>query len=163
MKKIIKKIMNIIQYILIISGLAIIIMFLAPNLVGITPFIVLSGSMEPTIKTGSIAYGNTHVKAEDMKVGDIIIFKMGESYVTHRIARINSGNTFTTKGDANNMEDIAPVDFENFRGKTIFSIPYVGYFIKSIQSREGVFILSMIVGLNIIYFIFSKDDSKEKQ
>lgn len=163
MLKLIKKIINIAQYILIITGLTVIIMFFMPNLIGITPFIVLSGSMEPTIKTGSIAYGNTHIKVEDVKVGDIIIFKLDKAYVTHRVVSINKDKTFTTKGDANATEDLAPVEFENFRGETIFSIPYLGYLIRAIQTPKGVFILSLIVGLNIIYFIFSKEETDNKE
>ena len=50
---------------------------------GITVDIVLSGSMEPGIKTGGIVFTDTtQVEPEP---GDIITYKLGETFVTHRV------------------------------------------------------------------------------
>ena len=97
--------------------------------------------MEKEILTGSVAYANTHVKVEEIKVGDIIVFKLDNKFVTHRVTAINDDNTFTTKGDANQTEDLVPVKFENFVGKTVFSIPYLGYLLQLVQTQTGRFIL----------------------
>ena len=160
--KVVKIIMSIMQYILILAGIVIVIMFIVPRIMGIRPFIVLSGSMEKEIKTGSVAYADTRAKVEDVKIGDIIVFKLDKAYVTHRVIAINEDNTFTTKGDANETEDLAPVRFEDFGGKTIFSIPYLGYLLGAIQTRVGIFILLVIVGINIIYFIFGTSEKEKK-
>ena len=162
MGKVIKVIMSIVQSILIILGILVILTFVAPRIIGIHPFIVLSGSMEDEIKTGSVAYADTKAKVEDVKVGEVIVFNVDKAQVTHRVIAINDNNTFTTKGDANETEDLAPVKFEDFGGKTIFSIPYLGYAIQSVQSRTGIFAVLVIVGINVIYLIFSSDDKKEK-
>lgn len=162
MGKVIKVIMSIQQTVLIILGILVILAFVAPRIFGIHPFVVLSGSMEDEIKTGSVAYADTKAKVEDVKVGDVIVFNAGKSKVTHRVIAINENNTFTTKGDANETEDLAPVKFEDFGGKTMFSIPYLGYAAQSLQSRTAIFVVLVIVGLNIIYLIFSSDDKKEK-
>lgn len=161
--KAIKIIMSIMQYTLILIGLTIVIMFIVPRIIGITPFIVLSGSMEKEIKTGAVAYADTKAKVEDVKIGDIIVFKLDKAFVTHRVVKINENNTFTTKGDANKTEDLAPVKFENFRGKTIFSIPYIGYLLRAIQTREGICILLIATGINIVYYVFTSDDKNEKE
>ena len=53
--------------------------------VGITPYVVLSGSMEPKVPTGSLCFINEHVKYESIKTGDVIAFKMSDgTLVTHR-------------------------------------------------------------------------------
>ena len=163
MGKILSKIMNVISALLITIGIAALVLFAIPSIAGYKPFVVLSGSMEPEIKTGAVAYNNTHEKVEDVKVGDVIVFKAGKSYVTHRVIRINDDNTFTTKGDANQTEDLAPVKFENFKGKTAFTIPYLGRLLNLIQNRTAVFILVAAVGINIVYAIFSEDEEKKKK
>ena len=164
MKKLLNAFMSIVSFILITIGILAVILFAIPTIVGYKPFVVVSGSMEPQIKVGAIAYNNTREKVEDVKVGDVIVFKADKSFVTHRVVKINDNKTFTTKGDANETEDLAPVKFENFKGKTAFSIPYLGKLLKLVQTRIGVFILVSAVGLNIVYSIFSSDeDNKKKQ
>lgn len=162
MKKVLRIIMTIIQTILIIIGVVAIVGFVIPSLLGYKPRVVKSGSMEPEIMTGAIAYNDTHAKVEDVKVGDIIVYQIEESYVTHRVVAINDDNTFTTKGDANQTEDLAPVKYDWFRGKTAFTIPYAGYILDIFQTKIGVFTLILVTGLNIIYFIFSDDEKEEK-
>lgn len=158
-----KKIIGIFQTISILIGFTVIVLFIIPTIIGIKPFIVLSGSMESTIKTGSVAYINTHVKAGDIQVGDIIAFNVENSQVTHRAIAINENNTFTTKGDANENEDLAPVKFEDYKGKTIFSIPYLGKLITSCKTRTGHFIVFLIIGLNILCLIFSGDNERNSK
>lgn len=153
-----KKLINVFQYVTIIIAFMIIFIFLIPRIFGIVPFIVLSGSMEKEIKTGSIAYVNTNVKKEEIEVGDIIAFSLGDTQVTHRVVSINDDNTFTTKGDANNTVDLNNVKFENYKGKTIFSIPYLGYVVKSMQTRIGYSIIIILVALDLIFLVFNKDN-----
>lgn len=152
-----RKAINIFQYTTIVIGLIVIILFLIPRFIGIRPYIVLSGSMEDAIKTGAVAYVDTNIKAEEIKVGDIIAFNTGAKQVTHRVVSINSDNSFTTKGDANSVVDINSVKFSNYLGKTIFSIPYLGYLLSIFQTKIGYAILIVIVGINIITLIFFND------
>lgn len=165
MKKVIRIIMTIIQYILIVIGIAAILLLVVPIIMGYKPFVVKSGSMEPTVKTGAIAYNNTHVTFDEIKEGDIIVFKQGDSYVTHRAIKIDKDNkSFITKGDANETEDLAPVRLDQFKGKNSFSIPYLGYALEIVQTKVGVFIFILVAGLDMIYFIFSQDeDEKNKE
>ena len=158
-----KKIINIFQIISMIIGITLIVLFLVPTICGIKPHIVLSGSMEPQIKTGAVAYVNTHMGAEKIKVGDIIAFKVENKQVTHRVIAINEDNTFTTKGDANETEDIAPVKFENCYGKTVFSIPYLGRIMSTFKTRVGSFIVYTIIGLNIVCIIFSNGNCENEE
>ena len=154
-----KKAMKIFQYISLSIAAILIVIFLIPNLFGIRTFIVVSGSMEPTIKTGSIAYINTNVNVKDIEEGDIICFNVDDVQVTHRVIKVNE-DSFITKGDFNNQEDLAPVKFNNYIGRTNFYIPYVGYILSFFQSSIGVLIVSTVLVLNILIIIF--EDSKKK-
>ncbi len=158
-----KKIINIFQILSISVVIILIIILLIPLLIGIKPYIVLSGSMEPKIKTGSVAYINTHVDVQTISEGDIIGFMQGDKEVTHRVVSINENNTFVTKGDSNANADFAPVTFEQYRGKTIFSIPYLGNLINSFKTKTGKFIIGIIIGLNIVCIVFSEDKTKEEK
>ncbi len=163
MKKLLKIIMTISQILLITIGLAGLLLLAIPMIFGYKPYVVKSGSMEPTIHTGAIAYNNSRAKIEDIHEGDIIVFQQGDMVVTHRVVKINEDKTFTTKGDANETEDTAPVKKEQYRGKNIFSIPYLGYLLQIVQNKICIFILVLLVGVNIIYMIFSDDEEKDKK
>lgn len=78
---------------------------------------VLTGSMEPEIKTGE----NVIIKkCKDYKVGDIITYTTKDlEVITHRIVSENEGRYYT-KGDANNVEDAEPILNSQIYGKVIF-------------------------------------------
>ncbi|AIE60108.1 signal peptidase I SipW [Bacillus methanolicus] len=118
---------------------------------------VLSGSMEPTFKTGSIII----VKPLDMKEktqlkkGDIITFKVGpDKLITHRISSVNKSGEhvlYETKGDNNKRKDLDPVLSDNVVAKySGFTIPYVGYFIDFSKSKEGSAILLIVPGILLL-------------
>jgi signal peptidase len=109
---------------------------------------LVSGSMEPTLKTGSLIVSHP-AKAEEIVVGDIITFlpvSVGETMITHRVTRIekNSAVSFYTKGDANSKQDPFEIPARNLIGKMCFHIPYCGYFIEFLKTPLG-FVFSIIV------------------
>ncbi|SET09001.1 signal peptidase, endoplasmic reticulum-type [Oceanobacillus limi] len=115
---------------------------------------VLSGSMEPDIKTGSIIAVEPGGDMERFKENDVITFMQeDERLVTHRITEvIHSGEEvlYRTKGDNNDAEDINPVLSENVVAEyTGFTIPYVGYLVNFAQSQNGAFML-LIPGFILI-------------
>ena len=78
------------------------------SILGFTPLKVLSGSMEPAIKTGDLIVVKA-IPDSNIEEGDIITFKTNpDTFVTHRVVEVfdQDGNiSFKTKGDANNVED----------------------------------------------------------
>ena len=72
-----------------------------PDIFGYTYFEVLTGSMYDYIKEQDIVLVKLN---KDFEVGDVITYKSDNSYITHRVVKID-GNLVTTKGDANNTED----------------------------------------------------------
>ena len=86
-------------YILLIIYLLIFI----PSLWGKKPLVVISGSMEPTLKVGGILYYEK-IDLNDLDEGDILVYQTKEHIISHRIVDITE-NGFITKGDVNNTVD----------------------------------------------------------
>ncbi len=158
--KILNKIINVTTTLIIVIGL----IFLVLCLVGITPYVVLSGSMEPKIHTGSLCFINEHVKYESIKTGDVIAFKMADgTLVTHRAVEITDEGIIT-KGDANNDNDAVVTTASNYVGKNIGSIPFAGYVVKTIQTPKGKVILgTVIVILLVMGFMLGEPSKKTKE
>lgn len=157
--KIIKSILNIIMTIIIIVGSVFVILFC----IGIQPYVVESGSMQPEIPTGSLCFINKKAKYENMKVGDVIAFKINSNaFATHRIVSITDEG-FETKGDANNVIDNIITTQDNYIGQNIFSIPYVGFWILVIQTTRGKIILGTIIIVLFLAGILIGQPSKKKQ
>lgn len=90
---------------------------------GYSLFKVATGSMEPTIETGSLLICKD-TEIEDILVKDIVCFEstnpmMLGQVITHRVVAIDDiGGTLrlTTRGDANTVEDALYVTNENLIG-----------------------------------------------
>lgn len=154
--KIIKGLINVLTTLIIVVG----VIFIGLYICGITPYVVLSGSMEPTIKTGSLCFINKHAKYEQIKEKDIIAFKSNGTLVTHRVDEINDDG-FVTKGDNNDNQDGSLVTKDNFVGKNIFWIPKAGFVIKLIQSTKGKIIFGTCVVLLLVIGLLFGDDKKK--
>jgi signal peptidase I len=136
-------------------------------------FVVMSGSMEPAIRTGSIISVR---EEEEYGIDDIITVDIPERTAdtfTHRIVEEieEDGETkYITKGDANETEDPEPVSEDLIIGSLFFKIPYLGYLINFARQPTG-FILMVIVPamiiigseVNIIRDEISKMVSKKKE
>ena len=71
--------------------------------------------------------------------------------MTHRVVEIlrNDDGTpaFRTRGDANEEVDRHVVPLWAVKGKVVFSLPYVGYAHEMVATRNGVFLITFVVGL----------------
>lgn len=144
------KIFQSIYYLLVIVLILIIVLFVGSKL-PITGnyklMAVMSGSMVPTIKIGSIVVVKP---VENYRIGDIVTF--GEENkkkipTTHRIIEVEvvGGTTlFTSKGDANKAPDPQKIRKEDILGKFIFSLPYFGYAIDFVRKPVGFMIVIIL-------------------
>lgn len=104
-----------------------------PRLAGATPYTVLTGSMAPAYPPGTLVVARP-TPPEDIAVGDVITYQLEsgrQAVVTHRVVAaglsIGSGErVFTTRGDANGSDDVAPVRAVQVRGELWYAVPYVG-------------------------------------
>lgn len=120
--------------------------------------VIISGSMEPNIKVGSMVFVT---EESEYEVGEVI--KFIDPYVginTHRIVAITTfeGDTYyVTKGDALDEPDHRMVHEDEVRGKVQAIVPWLGYaayagfviilvplalltlhFFRMLRSRRGV-------------------------
>lgn len=102
-------------------------------------FTVMSGSMSNTINVGDSIIVK---KVDTYKVGDIVTYKKQNSYITHRITKIE-GNKVTTKGDANKMED-PTFDKKNILGKFVYKSAWLNFLVKN---RILIILLVIIIYL----------------
>lgn len=108
-----------------------------PKLSGYQVFHIVSGSMTPEIPIGSIVYVQP-TEPEDVQSDDIIAFQFDDSVITHRVVtnHIVEGN-FTTKGDANEVEDERRVDYDELIGKVVRHYPYLGELLLVYSTNVG--------------------------
>lgn len=130
----------------------------APGVVGAdASYVVLSGSMEPTISPGD-AVVVRDVDPATLESGDVITFVRSDEStpVTHRVVEVVEGEdglAFRTKGDANSDPDPAPVPASNVTGEVWFAIPLVGHVVMFANTPTG---LAVLVGLPIAAFVVSE-------
>ncbi len=114
-----------------------------PDFLGYKPFIVLSGSMEPTILTGDLVL-TKEIAAETIAKNDIITFKIDkDTVVTHRVTEVvneDGALSFLTKGDANTGSDASVVKPENLEGKYLGRVGGLGRFAMFLQTPIGMLI-----------------------
>jgi len=159
MGKTVMKVCNIITTVIMGIVVVLAILLAGVRLVGLAPYVVLSGSMEPTYHVGSVIYVKD-IEPEDLKVKDAITYTIdGGTVVTHRIIEVlhDEGNpenlSFRTKGDANKDEDGTPVPADRIIGKPVFTIPYLGYLANMIQRPQGII---MAAGICIIPLLMTQ-------
>lgn len=135
-------------FMLTIVILVVVSAFTLPRAFGIKPFVVLSGSMEPTIPTGSLVFVDT--KYTDVQVDDIITFGLSTGkksvMVTHRVNDIQDG-MIQTKGD-NNDEPDGWLDPEAVIGVVKLHIPWLGIVLDFLQKKGFVLIAIWVFAIN---------------
>lgn len=160
--QIVKKLWNVLSTVLVVGVVLLAVLLVGVRVVGLTPFVVLSGSMEPTYHTGSLIY----VKKVDpfaLEAGQVITYMVNEdTVVTHRMVGIvpdeedPSVIRFRTKGDANDVEDGTLVHYKNVIGTPVFTIPYLGYLSDYLTNPPGMYIGIMVLGI-VILLMFAPD------
>lgn len=122
---------------------------LLPTKRWVSTYVVMSGSMEPGIKTGSVMVTGL-VEASEVRVGEVITFTSPEDprqVVVHRVEEkklVNGQRVFRTKGDNNNGVDAWVVTENLLKGKGWFSIPYLGYLVLKVKTPLG-FGLALVI------------------
>lgn len=121
------------------------------NLFGYSIFSTETGSMSPTIKIGDIVIVKI---GEEVQETDIITYKKDNSFITHRIMKID-GNSIIAKGDNNNTQDEA-ITQDAVVGKVVFIINDVEIW-KNVFSDMSVIIPIIITVILLVILIFYKE------
>lgn len=128
---------------------------------------VISPSMLPTLRVYDIIVVKKVNNVDDLKVGDIITFKLQSRKVTitHRIDEIlidNNSKYFITKGDNNPSIDDEKININNVLGEVVMILPYFGYIQLFIQSKIGWIMIVLIPASLIIIKNINKIKKIEK-
>lgn len=170
MKKILKTFFNVLTDILLIVALTILVLsaYTAHQykedpqnayLFGYKPILVLTGSMEPTMRVNSICVAKT-ATYDDVEVGDIIMYEIEDKLITHRIVEITADG-IRTKGDNNNTEDAYYITENNIRAKVIYIANWTATIINDLGTTQGKikwigFPIFVIVVLGALIYVIKR-------
>jgi signal peptidase I len=116
---------------------------------GVRPLFFPSGSMAPTIDTGSLALARS-VPASDLRAGDVVsVMTASGTRVTHRVVRVDAtpGSdqaSLTLRGDANRVEDQERYTVGSAY-RVFWHAPWVGYAVGTALSPTGLFALALLL------------------
>jgi signal peptidase len=109
-------------------------LLVVPSVLGFQRYVLVGGSMEPTIHRGSLVFDRV-APVSDLEVGDVITYvPPGMTHpLSHRIVRVTQHDSsgrpvFRTRGDANPSLD--PWRFtlnDATQARVSFAVPYAGY------------------------------------
>jgi signal peptidase len=145
-----------------------------PMLFGYGIVHIETGSMEPTIKTGTLILIEK-TEAAEIQAGDIITFKSDDPKIkglpnTHRVNEVvkndNGSIEFITKGDANYIPDEQTAKGENLYGKYVTTLTVLTAVYRFI-AKPYVFWPLVLIFLGIFIFSYINDlkgpDNKDRK
>ena len=159
-KKIIFIFLVIILYNVVLLYMSYIDKFDTPSFYIYKAYLISTESMEPELKKGD-AIIIKKVAEDQLRVNDIVTFKINGEIITHRIVRIddvNSEKFYITKGDNNNVEDSDELRFSDIEGKKIIKIPHLGNIVAGL--KNGIVIILVVLIALIMYL--NRIEMKEK-
>ena len=159
-KKIIFIFLVIILYNVVLLYMSYIDKFDTPSFYIYKAYLISTESMEPELKKVD-AIIIKKVAEDQLRVNDIVTFKINGEIITHRIVRIdevNSEKFYITKGDNNNVEDSDELRFSDIEGKQIIKIPHLGNIVAGL--KNGIVIILVVLIALIMYL--NRIEMKEK-
>ena len=122
---------------------------------GFSTFEVQTGSMAPNINPSDVIIVKANTNPD---VKDVITYKSGKDYITHRVVEAYKG-TYVTKGDANSSKDEA-IKQSQIVGTVVKVIPKFGVIRKTILNP--IVLITLIITIYLISFIFGKKNNNTK-
>lgn len=142
--------------VVIVAALLVTAVVAFPPIVGADEsYVVLSGSMQPTIEAGDVVIV-ADTPPERIESGDVMAFDRIEGddkRTTHRVVEVverDGDRYFRTKGDANEEPDSSLVPADAAIGTVQFSIPAVGRLFSFASSGTGVLLFVAVPGFLLV-------------
>jgi signal peptidase I len=123
-----------------------------PVALGQHAFTVLSGSMEPALRTGDVVVV-TRIAPTEARIGDVVSFRSPDvpgRTITHRVVDVTASGTalhFVTRGDANSADESWSIDRTGTIGRVEYRIPKLGFVTNRIGSKVGRFAFLVVPAL----------------
>ncbi|MGH2761442.1 MAG: signal peptidase I [Thermoleophilaceae bacterium] len=139
-------------------ALALTAVVVGPPAFGHRSLTVISGSMEPTLETGSVVVDEVIAPVE-ARPGDIVTFNdpVRRRQVTHRLRsmRVEGGVAhMVTKGDANDAAERWSVPVTGEIGRVAYQVPKLGYVRALMSTREvrlGLVGMVLLLGVLLLW------------
>lgn len=161
-KKIFFGLINLLSVLIILAAVIILCVVIftkqgeAPNILGYTALRITTGSMEPAYPVDAMIVVK-QTDPSEVKEGDVISFYSSDPALdgavnTHRVVsaeQTESGWTYQTKGDANNIVDAYEVESQYLIGKVVFVSLLLGKAARLV-SNPLVFVPVILIPLGVI-------------
>lgn len=115
-----------------------------PRLFGLVPYGIVSGSMEPTIPVGSLAFVDIGDRSPEVR--DVVAFRAGDQVVTHRVIDV-SLDGYVTKGDANETRDPNVLQGSQVLGVYRTHVPVLGFLFLSLPVKATWVVLLVLAAI----------------
>ena len=160
-RRLFRRLGKIVGVVLLLAIVLPFVIYAVPQVVGAdSSYVVLSGSMQPTMNPGDVVVVKD-VPADEIERGDIITFQRGEqtSPTTHRVIEViqdGDGVAFRTAGDNSQSADRQSVTPAQVEGRVPvvagipFVIPLIGYVIRFASTQTG-FVLLVAVPIGLLF------------
>lgn len=126
----------------LLAGVLVLLATFVPSLLGYERYVLVGGSMEPTIMKGSLVFDEV-VPVAALRAGDVITYipPATTEPVTHRILTIERGprgeRVFRTQGDNNPEPDMRSFTLrEPHQARVAFAIPHLGRLFIALAMQE---------------------------
>jgi signal peptidase I len=130
-------------------ALGLVIALTALPLCGLSPNVIISGSMTPALNVGDLVLLEGLHAAMQIETGDIIAFRVKgmDIPVSHRVIEVlqtADGPAYRTKGDADKQADQWVIPHQDVLGKVVYAVPKLGYLAGGLRSRQGFIALVVL-------------------
>ena len=129
-----------------VVGLLVLSVTVLAHVSGYQPLVVRSGSMEPTVPTGSMVLVRD-VPVDEIAVGDVVsVVRADGTRVMHRVLSVTPAGAAVSlelQGDANEDPDPAPV-VATSADELVWTVPAVGRAAAFLASAKGGFVLGCL-------------------
>jgi signal peptidase len=139
-------------------GLSMLAVVTVPNLFGYRSLTVVSGSMEPTLGTGSVVIDEV-ISPLDARPGDVVTFQdpLRPRQLTHRLRRMRvEGDTayMVTRGDANDAPEHWTVQTDGSIGRVVAHLPKLGYVRAALGTRYArLALLAAVLAFGVFFLV----------
>lgn len=140
---------------LIIAVFAVLLPISIPRIMGGAVYNVVSPSMAPEIPVNSLIAVQP-VDPVNLQEKDIIAYYRDDVVITHRVTYNNTvEGKLTTKGDANEQEDMFEVTYNQVIGKVIWNVPFLGGLAQVLTSTAGKIYLLAVLACGIMFHMIA--------
>lgn len=126
-----------------------------------------TGSMSPTIPTGSLAVVR-QIPASDIRVGDVTTVSRGEDQlpVTHRVVSTtpvgNGVYSIEMKGDANDSPDSQPYEVTEVK-KVLWHAPGLAYVVSAVSQPKYMAGITVAASLLVVWAFWPRKQHTQPQ